>query len=268
MTPERAEVLAHVAALLPTPRRPVLVVVDGPDGVGKTWFADELASELADRLSGPVVRASVDDFHHPREHRHALGRTGETVWARSFDYRAFRRELLEPWLRGAGSSYRRRWHDLDSDGLVDDAHEVVPEGGVLLVDGVFTQRPELYAAWDLTVWLEAPPEVSVPRLAGRDGGSPDPAHPDQARYVDAQRIYRDTCDPPARADIVIDHTDLDRPRIVGEARPTRVRSATARSDAARTWRAPAAWPGSHVCSVRRLFDGNRRSGPGSGSGRR
>jgi uridine kinase len=77
----------------------VLVVVDGADGAGKTVLADELA-----RLLPTSVRASLDDFHHPRAHRHALGRTGETVWERDFDYPAVRRELLDPWRRGSGAA--------------------------------------------------------------------------------------------------------------------------------------------------------------------
>ena len=101
VTPERLAVLARVADALPDLDRPLLVAVDGGDGAGKTWFADELATVLADR-DRVVVRASVDDFHHPRSHRHELGRTGETVWARSFDYRALRRELLDPWCVGPG----------------------------------------------------------------------------------------------------------------------------------------------------------------------
>ena len=52
----------EVAALLPAQG---LVAVDGVDGAGKTTFCDELASVL--RAQGrAVVRASVDDFHHPR----------------------------------------------------------------------------------------------------------------------------------------------------------------------------------------------------------
>ncbi len=122
MTPERLAVLARVADALPDLDRPLLVAVDGGDGAGKTWFADELATVLAER-DRAVVRASVDDFHHPRSHRHALGRTGETVWARSFDYRALRRELLDPWCAGAGAPYRCRHHDLATDALLDEPPE-------------------------------------------------------------------------------------------------------------------------------------------------
>lgn len=214
-TSERAAVLGVVADALPEVERPLLVVVDGPDGVGKTHFADELAELLAGR-GRRVVRASVDSFHHPREHRHALGRTPEAVWSRHFDYHALRRELLDPWLAGPDTAYRRAWHDVTTDEHVDPAPEPVPSRGVLVVDGIFAQRPELEHAWDLVVLLDAPPEVTVARLAARDGSPADPEHPDQRRYLDAQRIYRRTCAPHAHADLVVDNTDLAAPRLVTE----------------------------------------------------
>ena len=206
-------VLDHVAARLPDPDRPVLVTVDGADGAGKTVFADALAERLASD-GRVVVRATVDDFHHPRAHRHAFGRTAETVWTRSFDVAAIRRELLDPWRRGPGAAYRRRWHDLATDAYVDDPPVPVPDRGVLLVDGVFTQRPELADAWDLVVWLEVPASVRVARMATRDGTVDDVTHPDQRRYVDAQRIYRDTCDPASAADVVVDNSDWASPVVV------------------------------------------------------
>jgi len=93
----------HVTDRVPSLDRPVLVAVDGADGAGKTTFANAVGERLTGR---PVVRATVDDFHHPRAHRHALGRTAATVWERSFDLPALRRELLDPWRRGSGSTYR------------------------------------------------------------------------------------------------------------------------------------------------------------------
>lgn len=209
-TPERAATLGRVADAIGEPGRPVLVAVDGVDGSGKTCFADELATVLRGR-GATVVRASVDDFHHPREHRHRLGRTPQTVWTRHFDYRSLRRELLDPWLRGPGSSYRPAWHDVATDAYVDAPLETVPERGALLVDGVFVQRPELERAWDLVVWLDVPFEVSVHRMAVRDGTVDDVDDPDQRRYADAQRIYFETCGPRRRADLVVDNADLDRP---------------------------------------------------------
>ena len=207
---DRDAVLTAVAAQVPSPERPVLVVVDGADGAGKTRFAEALAAILTG-LGRFVVRASIDDFHHPRAHRHAHGRTPETVWTRSFDLAGLRRELVDPWRAGPGSSYRRRWHDVASDAYVDEVPGSVPDRGVLVVDGVFAQRPELVDAWDLVVWLEAPDEVRVARMVARDGGVDDLDDPHQQRYIGAQRIYRDTCDPAGRADVVVDNADWEHP---------------------------------------------------------
>ena len=210
MTPDRLAVLARVADALPDLDRPLLVAVDGGDGAGKTWFADDLATLLAER-DRVVVRASVDDFHHPRAHRHDLGRTGETVWSRSFDYLALRRHLLDPWCAGAGSPYRCRHHDLATDAHLDEPTDAVPEHGVLVVDAVFAQREELRGCWDLVVWLQVGDEERVRRMAGRDGVPADASHPDQRRYLDAQRIYRDAADPLGSADLVVDNTDPAQP---------------------------------------------------------
>jgi len=221
---ERDVVLAGVWAQVPRSERPTLVAVDGPDGAGKTTVADDLASAARDRA---VVRASLDDFHHPRAHRHAQGRTGRTVWARGFDYEAVRRELLDPWRRGAGASYRGRWHDLPTDAHVDEAPATVPDQRVLVVDGVFAQRAELAGIWDLVVYVDASEPVRVSRMAVRDGVPDDADHPDQRRYLEAQRIYLTHCRPRDRADVVIDHEDPAAPRIL---RITPRRSAVTQND--------------------------------------
>jgi len=202
----RDEVLRDLAARSAALGRPALVGIDGADGAGKTMLADELAP-----LVPGSVRASLDDFHHPRSHRHALGRSAATVWARSFDLDACRRELLDPWRRGPGSSYRRRWHDLATDAQLADRPDLVPADGVLVVDGVFLQRPELVDVWDLVVYVHADDEVRVTRMAARDGVPDDPGHPDQRRYLDAQRLYREQCRPLDRADVVLDNNRPDRP---------------------------------------------------------
>ncbi len=200
--------LEEVALRLVALETPALVGVDGPDGSGKTTFADGLAATVA-RTGHAVVRASVDGFHHPRQHRHALGRTPETVWSRHFDHEALVRELLHPWRRGPGSQYRRRWHDLATDRPVLEPTEVVPEGAVLLVDGLFLHREVLVDLWDLTVYLDVPDGVAISRVA-----TPDRALYDPSRYVGAQRLYRKLCAPRDRADILIDNTDPREPVIL------------------------------------------------------
>ena len=193
--------VARAAGLVPAAGRFVLAV-DGVDGAGKATFADAVADVLTTR-GRTVERASIDGFHHPRAHRRAQGRTPEAVWSRHFDYETLRRVLLDPWRAGDGVSYRTAVHDVVTDRALDLPRRTVPEHGVLVVDGLFCQRPELDGCWDAVVFLDVPFKVSVPRMARRDGTSPDPDHPDQRRYVDAQRRYLATCRPRERADLVV-----------------------------------------------------------------
>src|SRR3546814_17844780 len=108
-----------------------------------------------------------------------------------------------------------------------DRHTIVPitvpERGILIVDGVFLQRPELIDRWDLTVYLDAPPEVTVARMATRDGTPEDPEHPDKRRYLLAQERYRPSCDPLGSDSVVVGNADWTRPviRPVHNGRPGR-----------------------------------------------
>ena len=197
------DALAQAVALVPAGGRTV-VAIDGVDGAGKTTFADALAERLG-AAGRPVVRASIDGFHHPLAHRRAEGRTPEAVWSRHFDYAALRHELLDPWRAGPPASFRTAVHDVVTDAVLQQEARPVPPSGVLVVDGLFCQRPELDGCWDRVVFLDVPFEVSVARMAARDGSVDDVDHPDQRRYVDAQRIYLDRCDPLARADLVLDN---------------------------------------------------------------
>ncbi|WP_218133763.1 uridine kinase [Lentzea fradiae] len=212
-SPARLRLLGQVADAVPVPVPPATlrVAVDGVDGSGKTVFADELAHVLRER-GHEVVRASVDDFHQVRALRYARGSTSaEGFWLDSYDYDRFRAELLEPFGKGPGHRFRRAIHDVETDELVDAPPEDVPAGAILLVDGIFLHRDEVVHQWDFSVFLSVGFDVSVPRMAVRDGGSPDPGHERNRRYVGGQRLYLRTCDPAGRADLVVDNNDLDAP---------------------------------------------------------
>src|SRR4051794_24988824 len=114
---ERLRVLRLVAAAVPAPDGDdcVLVGVDGPDGAGKTWFADELAAVL--RAGGrATVRVSVDGFHQRRAVRYRRGRDSpEGFWLDSFDHARLRSDVLEPLGPGGARRYRHAAHDLATD---------------------------------------------------------------------------------------------------------------------------------------------------------
>ena len=200
----------RVVALRPGER--VAVAVDGVDGAGKTVLADQLA-EVIGGLDAPraVLRLSIDGFHRPRAQRIARGRGPETFYEDSYDYDAFRRAVVEPFRRG--EPVTPAVNDVEADEPVWPTPVAVGPDTVLLVDGIFLQRPELADVWDAAVWVEVPFTVSVPRGNARfgDGHDPDPEAESNRRYVEGQRLYLAAADPRARATWVLDNTDLERP---------------------------------------------------------
>jgi uridine kinase len=215
MSPDRRAVLEEVAARVPDLAPDgVRVGIDGVDGAGKTVFADHLAAVLS-AAGRPVVRVSVDDFHHPRAVRHRRGRLSpEGFWLDSYDYPALCRRVLDPFGPGESRRYQPACHDLASDQQLESPVGSAPPGAVLVIDGLFLHRDELDGVWDLSVFLQAPFAVSVARMAVRDGSHPDPKHPSVVRYVEGQRLYFDVCRPWERADLVVDASDLDAPVVL------------------------------------------------------
>ena len=201
---DRLLLLRQVADLVPisTGVHCVRVGIDGVDGAGKTFFADELAAELRAR-GREVIRISVDDYHNVRSIRYQRGRNSPTgYWLDSYNYARLRADVLDPLGPGSNLRYRSASHDLVSDAELDPPALEAAPGSVLVLDGIFLHRDELVADWDFSVFLEVSADVAAKRLAQRDG---TPADPDP-RYVEGQRLYQAACHPRQRASVVIDNS--------------------------------------------------------------
>ena len=166
-------------------------------------------------LGHPVVRVSLDDFHHPQAIRYRLGRgSPEGFWLHAFDYPRFRRDVLDPFGPDGDRQYRPASLDLAADAPLDPEPVAAAPGSVLIVDGLFLLRDELAAAWDLSIFLDVPFTETARRMAARDGTDPDPGHPSVRRYMQAQQIYFRQCAPQQRADVLVDNRDVGAPRIL------------------------------------------------------
>lgn len=212
----RSELLRQVADLVPTAVGDdcVRVGIDGPDASGKTTFADELADVLRS-LGRHVIRVSVDDFHNVRAIRYRRGRLSpEGFWLDAFDYDRLRSDVLDP-LGPAGSRrYRRAAHDLTTDRVLTPPYETAAPNAVLVTDGLFLHRDELATCWDFSVLLAVPFDVTTRRMAARDGTNPDPDHPTIQRYIAAQHLYTNACNPRSRATVTINNTIPESPHLV------------------------------------------------------
>ena len=123
--------------------------------------------------------------------------------------------LLDPLGPGGTRRYRRAVFSYRTDSEVTIPFETADEDAILLFDGVFLHRPELLSYWDLSIFLDAPFEVTIPRAAARDGSSSDVSAPENRRYVEGQQLYLQICDPKSTATIVINYENLASPMVVG-----------------------------------------------------
>lgn len=216
-TPANRAVLDSVAdSILALGDRRLRVGIDGLTAAGKTSFGHQLAERI-DRAGRPVLRACLDDFKRPWRDRHLYDReSGEGYYRNAYDYATAVDLLLEPTgLEGSGTC---ALCSIDPLTQVDHSsvRTPVPPNAVLIVDGVFAFRPEINRYWDFRIWLDIDPETSVDRGARRDrhwaGSEAEALH--RNRYLPAERIYLAEVDPVSLADVVIDNTVFERPRIL------------------------------------------------------
>ena len=196
---------AEAILLLDLPH-PARVAVDGRTASGKTTFADALAAALQTSGRG-IIRASIDDFHHPRAVRHRQGRhSPDGYYEDARDLVAVRRYLLEPLGPGGDRCFATRTFDLARDRPVQPDLLRAEERSILIVDGTFLQRPEIVGGWDFVIFLDVPQDEARQRGLARDAdalGADIAATLYDQRYGPAFARYQAECRPSQNADMVI-----------------------------------------------------------------
>ena len=202
--------LAHAIAAVSRPH-PIRVALDGVDAAGKTSLADDLVQPLQGQ-GYPVIRASLDSFHHPREVRHRRGATSpEGYYYDSFDYPALKSLLLEPLGPGGTLRYQTALFDGRTEAALASPIQTAGLHSILLFDGIFLFRPELEDCWDLRIWVEVTAEVALSRAIRRDsemfGGAAAVRERYEQRYIPGQRLYLEQCRPREQAHLIVDNND-------------------------------------------------------------
>lgn len=213
-SPSRRDVITSLAdeILHNYGRGRVIVGVDGVDGSGTTAFAADLVARLQKR-GHAAFQARIDDFHAPRDRRYARGETsGPGRYHDSYDYSAFRRVLVEPFLMAGSTGFVTAFWDWRRDQPIEPKWLTAPEDAILVVNGVFLQRPELRGLFSYVVWLEVPFAEAWERLVADD----PVAHGEDARARSEAGItlYLKEVKASQLADAVYDNTDPEHPRRV------------------------------------------------------
>ncbi|HEY8718262.1 hypothetical protein [Pengzhenrongella sp.] len=171
--------------------RALVVALDGRSAAGTST----LAAALGVRLAASVIEG--DDFYRdlPEQERWALDAT-EGV-AEYFDWQRLRGEVLVPLRTGRAARYRPfSW--TPSGGLSDRTVTVAPTP-VIILEGVYTGRPELRDLVDLAVLVETPTQERQRRQVARGHGN-DAWWP---RWTAAEDHYFTTICPRQSFDLVV-----------------------------------------------------------------
>jgi len=216
----RQRVLSQLAeyVVAGSTRRPAIVAIDGIDAAGKSSLSDELALLLGER-GAEVVQVSIDGFHNPAGVRYARAGVDPALsyYEDSFDYAAFRTGVLDPIRRHEPRMITPRVFDHVSDSAVPAKAVEVGDAAIVLVDGIFLGRPELAGSWDLWVYLHVEQAVARERGVERDRDLYGDETLDRymTRYEPGQALYLKAVDPMTHADVVVDNTNYDEPKLLG-----------------------------------------------------
>lgn len=216
----RKELLQYLAsAILEKPEdSPVLVGIDGVDASGKTTLAEELVKELggSDR---PIIRASIDGFHNPKNIRYNRGEDSpEGYYFDSFNHRAIAEVLLDP-LSSGELQYKTAVFDYRIDSEVVLPVQNATKDSILIMEGVFLFRPELARYWDIKIFVDVDFKITVRRAVRRAtereyiGTEQEILDKYERRYIPGQQLYLEREQPREKADIVIDNSDFENPVI-------------------------------------------------------
>jgi uridine kinase len=203
---------------------PKMIAIDGVDGAGKTVFARELKLYLL-ALGYETVLVSVDDFHYPRNIRYRKGPDSpKGFYFDSIHYSELIRLVLDPFSKGEGY-YHTTAFDCENDRPNMSKVKQINPNSILLMEGIFLQRPELVRFWDLKIFLDVDFKTNLQRNIDRANLINDPVALDRfieryyTRYKPGQELYFAESKPHESADIVIDNNDYNAPILTGGFMP-------------------------------------------------
>lgn len=175
-----------------------LIGVDGAGGSGKSTLARELAELLA-ADGTPVSVVHGDDFYRESDPAVRLALSPAEGYERYFDWERLRDEVLVPLASGRDAEYRR--YDWTTGQIAPAERHPVTAAGYVVVEGMFTVRPELSGFYDLTVYVDTPLEVCMERLLAR-GHDHGPGNWN-ARWQESDKYYQSATDPSRRLDMTV-----------------------------------------------------------------
>ncbi len=170
---------------------PILVGIDGAGGSGKSTLARQLGG-----LREDISVVQMDDFYRPMDEATRITLSPQEGYMRYFDWERLRDEVLTLLSMGKPGHYQR--YDWPTERVLPEIVPVEPNG-VVIVEGVYSLRPELARYYDITVFVETAQAERSRRMAARGENPPEWIH----RWMAAEDWYIRDVEPGAKADIVV-----------------------------------------------------------------
>jgi uridine kinase len=185
-------------------RRPLLVGVDGQGGAGKSTLARALSNALAERS----VVVEGDDFYSDIDWDERALFEPADAYERNFDWQRLRDQVLLP-VRQAARTLRYQRYDWDQTrmgGWIE-----MPMPGVVIVEGVYSLRPQLRDLLDVKAFVDASAVERLSRMRARHAGYQRELQVRADAWIErweaAEQFYLAQTKPRNSADIAIDGED-------------------------------------------------------------
>ncbi len=180
---------------------PFVVAIDGRSGVGKSTLAAAIASEFGD-----VVVIEGDDFYGGASAAQYDARTPAENVEHVIEWRR-QRPVLDD-LRAGRTARWQRYDWAAFDGSMSPELASAEPAPIVILEGVYSGRPELRDLVDLAVLLVVPDDVRAEYLARREGA--DFRDEWFERWEAAEQHYFGWVRPEDAFDVVVRPVDSDR----------------------------------------------------------
>jgi uridine kinase len=189
--------------------------INGIDCSGKTRFAGGLNNYLLEHGFATEL-IHLDEFLHPKDVRYAGDARDELYYERfkqgcNYNYPLLTEQVLLPAARNGQVRTRLTLLDWRTDRYeIERDYRIGPET-IVIVEGIFLFIDNVAPYLDMKVFLDVPFEVCLARARERD---PESVYVNYERkYLPAQRQYLAEFPPDRCADIIVENSDPEKPRI-------------------------------------------------------